>query len=797
MKRGLIFACLGLALLLAGLPMIVNAAPAGDIYCQTRPERPDLCQDDPPPGGGGGDPTPQPTAVPIYPPSISGSVACAVPGTNGWCLGGAVLHLSASDPQGYATSLSGDLAGAAFACAGTNCSQALPTGTGSFHFQATSPASGLSSGLGSGSFASDPLPPTATLVISGTVGANGWYTAASTSATGADATSGLASTQVSVDGGGWQTSATLLDGTHSVVGRATDQAGNQTLTAAQVVRVDTTVPTLSAAVTSGTLVAGWFVTDVTLTASASDLTSGLAQTEFRLDGTAWQPGAQLTVSADGLHQVDFRTTDQAGLTTQRTLSFQIDQTPPTLAFAPSGTLGASGWFVGSVTLTITATDAQSGAALTEYRVNGGSWTTGTTLTLGEGRPSVEARATDRAGNQSSVSLVSTLNLQVDLTPPTLNILLSGTPGLAAWYVSAVTATAQVSDATSGLALTEFRLDGGVWQPGTMLTIATDGPHTVDFRTLDQAGNLSNASRAFKLDTTRPISVFTRPAEGTETKAAGTVAFAGSSSDALAGLATVEISVDDGLTWLPLPITGGAWSYGWDTLRLPDGLYPILVRASDRAGNRENTARVQIIIGNKPPKVEVQASWWLWESGALTVQPRQIDLRDVTLRISCAPYHPDVVLIYPGDQLPTALKWDRLCGNGAYAAESGDYPVTVTACDVFGHCAAATGVIKVPFIAPPVPTWTPTPQPSPTPAATATQLARSTTQPTAQPTLAPAPHPRPVPREPTPEPNWLAAALLIGLAGLVGLASAAIFDPRPRALRRLGKTLEKLAGAEKL
>jgi hypothetical protein len=458
-------------------------------------------------------------------------------------------------------------------------------------------------------------------------------------------------------------------------------------------------------------------------------------------------------------------------------------------------LGANGWYVSPVTLQATATDAQSGVAQLEYRLNGGSWIVGSRLSLSGEQASAEVRATDRAGNLSTVVTPEQFGIRVDLTPPTLNILLSGTPGLATWYVSAVTATAQVSDATSGVALTEFRLDGGAWQTGTTLTVVTDGFHTVDFRTLDQAGNLSNASQTFKLDTTRPISVFSRPAEGTETKAAGTVSFAGNSSDALSGLATVEISVDDGLTWLPLPVTGGAWSYGWDTLRLPDGLYPILVRASDQAGNRENTARVQIIIGNKPPKVEVQASWWLWESGSLTVQPRQIELRDVTLRISCAPYHPDVVLTYPGDQLPTELKWDRLCGNGAYAAESGSYPVTVTACDVFGHCAAATGVIQVPFIAPPVPTWTPTAEPTATSRPQPT--ARPTLQPTAQPTLAPAPHPRPVPREPTPEPNWLAASLLIGLAGLVGLASAAIFDPRPQALRRFGKTLEILAGAEKL
>jgi hypothetical protein len=228
------------------------------------------------------------------------------------------------------------------------------------------------------------------------------------------------------------------------------------------------------------------------------------------------------------------------------------------------------------------------------------------------------------------------------------------------------------------------------------------------------------------------------------------------------------------------------------LLVRDGLYTILVRAEDKAGNLENTAKVRIIVGNRPPKVDIQASWWLWEAGKVQVQERQIGLRDVTLRISCAPYHPDVILTYTGQNFPTELHWDRQCGNGAYAAESGDYSVTLTACDVFGHCAEAVGAIKVPLIAPPVPTWTPTVEPTKveTPAhirkATLVPTAQKMIVPTVQPTVTAASAPVFSPRTP---------ASPIGVFALsafaLGFCFVAITDKRPRALHRLAQTIKKL------
>jgi hypothetical protein len=197
----------------------------------------------------------------------------------------------------------------------------------------------------------------------------------------------------------------------------------------------------------------------------------------------------------------------------------------------------------------------------------------------------------------------------------------------------------------------------------------------------------------------------------------------------------------------------------------------------------------VVVGNKPPKVEISPWWWLWESGHIKVQQRQIPLRDVTVRIACDPNHPDVVLKYTGENFPSELKWDRLCGNGAYAAESGDYKVTLAACDTFGHCSESMGVIKVPFIAPPVPTWTLTVEPTPT----AIEPTRQKPTPTQQVVIlaTPAPAivgPTQVPSAPSQSsPLWVWVLTAFALC----FSFVSFSDPRPRALHRLAQTIQKM------
>jgi hypothetical protein len=479
-----------------------------------------------------GDEDPPPEPPPPSPPSISGSVSCASPGSNGWCRGGAVINLHTSDPQGYATTITGDIAGEVFSCAGPSCSRTLPEGSGAIHFQARTAATGLSSATGSKTWAYDKTPPSL-----------------------------------------------------SVIGPAPD--------------------------------------------------------------------------------------------------------------------GLDGWYAGSPTWTLTA-----------------------------------------------------------------------------------------SDATSGLASAAFS------GAGSSITVTEDGVTNISALAVDNAGNTTPWSLFINRDATPPKSFFSQPIEGSKLKVAGDVPLSGASADALSGLASAEISLDEGGTWQALSPAGkiGAWAYLWETSHFPDGLYTILVRADDKAGNRGNTARVRVIVGNRPPKVEIQPSWWLRETGYIKVQQRQIELRDVTLRISCAPYHPDVVLTFTGEHVPADVKWDRRCGNGAYAAESGNYRVTVTACDVFGQCAEASGVIKIPVIPP---TSTLTAQPTSTPVTAApsptarAKKATATSAPTIQkvvaviaPTATPTPAPAPrIPASPT--------GVFALSAFALGFCFVALSDRRPRALRRLARTLRKL------
>jgi hypothetical protein len=74
----------------------------------------------------------------------------------------------------------------------------------------------------------------------------------------------------------------------------------------------------------------WHDSDVDLSFSGSDAGSGVATTEYRIDGGAWITGASMTVPApadgsnDGVHAVEYRSTDAFGhVEAARSLSVRI------------------------------------------------------------------------------------------------------------------------------------------------------------------------------------------------------------------------------------------------------------------------------------------------------------------------------------------------------------------------------------------------------------------------------------------------------------------------------------------
>ncbi|NKX92374.1 family 43 glycosylhydrolase [Sanguibacter hominis ATCC BAA-789] len=159
----------------------------------------------------------------------------------------------------------------------------------------------------------DAVDPTVALTIAPATptGSAGWWTSrpVTVTATGSD-DSGVASVEVSVDGGAWQRTAggtasvTLTtDGRHEVRARATDTTDNVSSVAVVGVDVDTTAPVTSATVDAK---------NRTVTVRADDATSGVARIETRTGSAAWATYSGPVVVGSGEVTVEFRGVDRAG-----------------------------------------------------------------------------------------------------------------------------------------------------------------------------------------------------------------------------------------------------------------------------------------------------------------------------------------------------------------------------------------------------------------------------------------------------------------------------------------------------
>ncbi len=528
------------------------------------------------------------------PPTITGTVTCAQPGANGWCVNGAQLQLSTSDPQGEAVTISGSMGGSAISC-GASCTLDVPEGSGTANYTATDTSNLTSSG--SSTYKVDEVNPTLSSVIGAVVGVNGWLTSAVTAtASASDSISGIASTEYRVDGGAWTsgTSVTVSgDGTHTIQFRTTNNAGLTTTGNTANVKIDTSAPSLALALSGTSGSNGWYVSPVMVTASASDSVSGIASTQYSVDGGVWQSGSAIAVSGDGSHTVQFKTTNNAGLSTTASQSLKIDQTQPVIAFDPSGTTGSNGWYVSNVNLGISATDATSGLGSSSYSVDGGAPVAinGTaSVPLSDGPHTVVVNATDNAGNASSQSQA----IKIDTVPPAQTLALNGTMGKNGWYVTDVQASVNATDAMSGVASSTISDNGGSAQPGPI--VLADGAHNLTYTTTDAAGNVSTASQTVSVDTMPPVvTIASNGTHGNGTWFVSNAAVTITASDSGSGIASVEYNLDN-----------AGWQAYSNPLTLSDGIHTVQATAVDAAGNSSTPASTTVNVDTTPPLTAITA-----------------------------------------------------------------------------------------------------------------------------------------------------------------------------------------------
>ncbi|MEW6569525.1 MAG: hypothetical protein AB1449_15445, partial [Chloroflexota bacterium] len=185
-------------------------------------------------------------------------------------------------------------------------------------------------------------------------------------------------------------------------------------------RLDSGVPVISGEVTGTAGEAGWYVSEVTVTASASDAVSGLVSFEVSIDGSAWAPYSGAVTLVDGEHTVELRASDAAGNVAAESLEARVDTQPPELNLAVGGSFCPGCGESAHITLDVQ--DIGSGVAAWALSADGigiasGNGPTSETFAwdgsgLGAGTHTLTLSAHDAAGNAAETSVA------VQLVAPT-------------------------------------------------------------------------------------------------------------------------------------------------------------------------------------------------------------------------------------------------------------------------------------------------------------------------------------------------------------------------------------------
>ena len=384
--------------------------------------------------------------------------------------------------------------------------------------------------------------------------------------------------------------------------------------------MDTAPPTgQSASVTGGYYTS--LSVPVTL-ADGSDALSGIDPASGvveREDGTlsngscvawgGWSPvtlsgGADTTVLSNECYRYRYTISDNVGNQSgpsSPSLDAKVDATVPvTSDDAPAA------WQNAAIMVTLSVTETGSGVASTVYRVDGGSFQSGTSISIpapadhsNDGVHTIEYRSTDNAGN---VEPLRSTTVRIDTTLPTTT---DDAP--AGWRSSDVTVTLSPSDALSGIASTDYRVDGGAFQNGISVLVpapadhSNDGAHLVEYRSTDNAGNVEPLrSATVRIDTELPSGGLTAPAAGAHVN--GNVPISAAASDVTSGVASVEFLVrpnGSGSFQSISTDTSAPFDANWDSTGAAEGDADLEVIVTDNAGLSYTSALRTIVVDNPP------------------------------------------------------------------------------------------------------------------------------------------------------------------------------------------------------
>jgi hypothetical protein len=255
--------------------------------------------------------------------------------------------------------------------------------------------------------------------ITPTSDATAWRTTTGATITATDALSGPAGISYKLNGaatftttaGSSATVSGLVQGTNTIVYRATDVAGNVSADQTATIKVDTEVPNAALSQTGGGQP----------TLSGTDATSGVASVSWRDGGTG--SGGYTTVSgssttlslSNGAHTIWYYATDNAGnasTATSQVVTVNVDTTAPTISNVEPGN-ESGGWasiscsVAGSarkVCATVSDNVGVSSVTMTLQKSNGRYWDGGTTSNFVDTTTAIDVPMSLSAGLWATNSL---------------------------------------------------------------------------------------------------------------------------------------------------------------------------------------------------------------------------------------------------------------------------------------------------------------------------------------------------------------------------------------------------------
>ncbi|TLM78476.1 MAG: hypothetical protein FDZ70_04265, partial [Actinobacteria bacterium] len=300
-----------------------------------------------------------------------------------------------------------------------------------------------------------------------------------------DASSTVASTLYSLDGGDpdqayTTTVSVATEGTTTVKFHSTDSEGNVEAVKTATLTVDGSAPYTSTNCT------GTYDGTATIHLTATDSLSGVAYTQYQIDGGIVKFGTDFSDTNIGTHTVTYHSVDVVGnheVDRVTTYTVRVPDSDPPITIDNI----SSSWLNSQVTVSLSATDPITGMKATYVSTDGAYPTTAyyswpITFTVSTpGTTTVKFYSEDLRGN---IEALHTKYVRIDTQQP------HTTSDLQPSYVESATVNLSATDDMSGVTTIWWRTSGE-WTEGTQITFDTPGNFSLWYRSQDAAGNMED------------------------------------------------------------------------------------------------------------------------------------------------------------------------------------------------------------------------------------------------------------------------------------------------------------------